>query len=191
KVDIKDFESVRRSGLIAIKLKGNDELMWVKPTTGNDEVILVAANGQAIRFKEKTIRSMGRTASGVRGMRLKGKDEIRGMDVITKEKGVEGEVLVVMANGFGKRTDLKEYRLQGRGGSGTKVAKITDKTGTIVALSLVSARQEVNDLVIISKKGQVIRLPFKSVPTIGRATQGVRLMRFSEDKDTVASVTLV
>lgn len=190
KVDIKDFESVRRSGIIAIKLKGNDELMWVKPTTGDDEAILVSGSGQAIRFKEKVVRPMGRTASGVRGMRLKGKDEIRGMDIVSKEREVD-EVLVVMANGFGKRTALKEYRLQGRGGSGIKVAKITDKTGPIVALSLVSGKIGVNDLVIMSKKGQVIRLPFKTVPTIGRATQGVRLMRFSEDKDTVASVTLV
>lgn len=190
KVDIKDFESVRRSGIIAIKLKGNDELMWVKPTTGDDEIVLVSGSGQAIRFKEKVVRPMGRTASGVRGMRLKGKDEIRGMDTVSKEREVD-EVLVVMANGFGKRTDLKEYRLQGRGGSGIKVAKITDKTGPIVALSLVSGKIGVDDLVIMSKKGQVIRLPFKTVPTIGRATQGVRLMRFSEDKDTVASVTLV
>jgi len=136
------------------------------------------------------VRPMGRTASGVRGMRLKGRDEIRGMDIVSKEREVD-EVLVVMANGFGKRTALKEYRLQGRGGSGIKVAKITDKTGPIVALSLVSSKKEVSDLVIMSKKGQVIRLPFKTVPTIGRATQGVRLMRFSEDKDTVASVTLV
>ena len=190
KVDIKDFESVRRSGIIAIKLKGSDELMWVKPTTGDDEAILVSGSGQAIRFKEKVVRPMGRTASGVRGMRLKGRDEIRGMDIVSKEREVD-EVLVVMANGFGKRTALKEYRLQGRGGSGIKVAKITDKTGPIVALSLVSSKKEVSDLVIMSKKGQVIRLPFKTVPTIGRATQGVRLMRFSEDKDTVASVTLV
>ena len=190
KVDIKDFESVRRSGIIAIKLKGSDELMWVKPTTGDDEAILVSGSGQAIRFKEKVVRPMGRTASGVRGMRLKGRDEIRGMDIVSKEREVD-EVLVVMANGFGKRTALKEYRLQGRGGSGIKVAKITDKTGPIVALSLVSGKIGVNDLVIMSKKGQVIRLPFKTVPTIGRATQGVRLMRFSEDKDTVASVTLV
>ena len=190
KVDIKDFESVRRSGIIAIKLKGSDELMWVRPTTGEDEIVLVSGSGQAIRFKEKVVRPMGRTASGVRGMRLKGKDEIRGMETVSKEREVD-EVLVVMANGFGKRTDLKEYRLQGRGGSGIKVAKITDKTGPIVALSLVSSKKEVSDLVIMSKKGQVIRLPFKTVPTIGRATQGVRLMRFSEDKDTVASVTLV
>ena len=190
KVDIKDFESVRRSGIIAIKLKGSDELMWVRPTTGEDEIVLVSGSGQAIRFKEKAVRPMGRTASGVRGMRLKGKDEIRGMETVSKEREVD-EVLVVMANGFGKRTDLKEYRLQGRGGSGIKVAKITDKTGPIVALSLVSSKKEVSDLVIMSKKGQVIRLPFKTVPTIGRATQGVRLMRFSEDKDTVASVTLV
>ncbi|TAN58718.1 DNA gyrase subunit A [Patescibacteria group bacterium] len=190
KVDIKDFESVRRSGIIAIKLKGSDELMWVKPTTGDDEAVLVSGSGQAIRFKEKVVRPMGRTASGVRGMRLKGRDEIRGMDIVSKEREVD-EILVVMANGFGKRTALKEYRLQGRGGSGIKVAKITDKTGPIVALSLVSGKIGVNDLVIMSKKGQVIRLPFKTVPTIGRATQGVRLMRFSEDKDTVASVTLV
>ena len=181
KVDIKDFESVRRSGIIAIKLKGNDELMWVRPTTGDDEIVLVSGSGQAIRFKEKWVRPMGRTASGVRGMRLKGKDEIRGMETVSKEREVD-EVLVVMANGFGKRTDLKEYRLQGRGGSGIKVAKITDKTGPIVALSLVSGKIGVSDLVIMSKKGQVIRLPFKTVPTIGRATQGVRLMRFPKTK---------
>ncbi len=146
-----------------------------------------------IRFKETQIRAMGRNAAGVRGLRIKGKDQVIGMEVLPLKDS--GQVLVVMGNGFGKRTSLSAYKVQGRGGSGIKTAKVTDKTGKIVAAMRVDSKidPEVGpqDMVIISSKGQVIRLPLKSVSVLGRATQGVRLMRFKEDGDKVASVTLV
>jgi DNA gyrase subunit A len=192
KVELKDFENVRRSGLIAIKLREGDRLEWVKPSSGNDEIILITAQGQAIRFKEKNVRGMGRAATGVRGIRIKGKDSVVGMDVI--DPGLVSknllELLVVMENGFGKRTNLKNYKVQGRGGSGIKTAKVTPKTGKIISAQIASSKDE-RDLIIISKFGQVIRLPFKSVSTLGRATQGVRLMRFKEAEDRAASVTFV
>jgi DNA gyrase subunit A len=192
KVDIKDFENVRRSGLIALKLKDGDNLEWVKPSAGNDEIILVTAGAQAIRFKEKNVRSMGRTAAGVRGIRLKGKDVVIGMDVIDPSLISKNllDLLVVTENGFGKRTNLKSYKVQGRGGSGIKTGKVTPKTGKIISAQVASSKDE-RDLIIISKYGQVIRLPYKSISILGRATQGVRLMRFKEKDDTAASVTFI
>ncbi len=192
KVELKDFENVRRSGLISIKLHDGDRLEWVKPSTGNDEIILITAQGQAIRFKEKNVRPMGRAASGVRGVRIKGKDSVVGMDVIDPNLISKNllELLVVMENGFGKRTNLKNYKVQGRGGSGIKTAKVTPKTGKIISAQVASSKDE-RDLIIISKFGQVIRMPFKSISTLGRATQGVRLMRFKETEDRAASVTFV
>ncbi|MBU0598157.1 DNA gyrase subunit A [Patescibacteria group bacterium] len=192
KVDIKDFASVRRSGLIAVKLKGDDQLEWVKPSTGKDDIITVTENGQAIRFREKQVRPMGRNAAGVRAIKLKGDDKIAGMDIINEGRIDQNEqLLVVMENGHGKRSGLKNYRLQGRGGSGVRTAKITPKTGKAVAAFIVNAKLEQEDLIIISVKGQVIRLPLKTVSVLGRATQGVRLMRFSETGDKVASVTFI
>ncbi len=193
KVEIAKFQNVRRSGLIAIKLKGDDKLKWVKPSTGKDNIILVSSEGQAIRFKEEGVRAMGRGAAGVRGIKFKkGADEVVGMDILDQGKaGPEEQLLVVMSNGFGKRTNLKEYKVQGRGGTGVKTATVTAKTGKIESAFIVSAKRANEDLVIISEKGQVIRLPIKSVNVIGRATQGVRLMRFKEAGDKVASVTFV
>ncbi|MFA5052024.1 MAG: DNA gyrase subunit A [Patescibacteria group bacterium] len=192
KVDIEDFKQVRRSGLIAVKLKPNDFLRWVKPSTGKDDILIVTENGQSIRFKEKQVRPMGRNAAGVRGMKLKGIDKIAGMDMINEGKAEQHEqLLVVMENGYGKRTSLRSYRIQGRGGSGVKTAKITPKTGKIVAGFIVNAKLESEDLIIMSEKGQVIRLPLKTVTVLGRATQGVRLMRFSEANDKAGSVTFV
>lgn len=192
KVDLEQFADVRKSGLIAIKLKGGDKLEWVIPTSGKDDILLVTQKGQSIRFKEKNIRAMGRTASGVRAIRLKGNDTIAGMDVIPSGKAeTSDQLLVVMSNGYGKRTPLGEYRIQGRGGSGIKAANTTAKTGNIVAGFIVNAKREKEDLVIISEKGQVIRLTLKSVSVLGRATQGVRLMRFKADKDQVSNVTFV
>jgi len=192
KVDIDDFKQVRRSGLIAAKIKPNDVLRWVKPSTGKDDIIIVTENGQSIRFHEKQVRPMGRNASGVRGMKLKGTDKIAGMDMINEGKAEQHEqLLVVMENGFGKRTSLRGYRVQGRGGSGIKTAKITPKTGKIVSGFIVNGQLETEDLIIMSEKGQVIRLPLKTVSILGRATQGIRLMRFSETNDKASSVTFV
>jgi DNA gyrase subunit A len=192
KVDIKDFGSVRRSGLIAVKLRPDDVLEWVKLSAGKDDIIIVTENGQAIRFREKQVRPMGRNAAGVRAIKLKKDDKIAGMDMINAGRAEQHEqLLVVMEKGYGKRTSLRNYRVQGRGGSGIKTAKITPKTGTAVAAFIVNAKLEKEDLIIVSDKGQVIRLPLKSVSVLGRATQGVRLMRFSEKDDKVASVTFV
>ncbi len=192
KVNFSEFDNVRRSGLIAIKLKNGDNLEWVKPSSGGDDIILVTANGQAIRFKEKGVRPMGRNAAGVRGIRLKKDDQVVGMDLVYGGKPAKDEqLLVVMENGFAKRTKLSEFKVQGRGGSGIRAAKITSKTGKAIAAFIVSDKSEQEDLIVISTKGQVIRLPLKSIPVIGRATQGVRVMRFKQGGDKVANVTFV
>ncbi len=164
--------------------------MWVKPSTGKDEIMLITSGGQSIRFKEKLIRAMGRNAAGVRGMRLKGSDKIVGMDIVDPELAKSFQLFVISEEGLGKRTPLTQYRLQGRGGSGTKTAKVNKKTGRIIGAYVVNAKDE-RDLMIMSNKGQIIRLPFGTVSVSGRATQGVRLMRFKETNDKVASVTLV
>ena len=189
KIAIDDIKNVRRSGLIALKLKDGDNLEWVKPSKGNENIILVTANGQAIRFKEENVRPMGRTASGVRGIKIKSGDEVVGMDVFDPKSDKTAALLVIMKNGFGKQTKLNSYKIQGRGGSGIKTAKITSKTGKIVSGRVVYGDD--HDLMIISTKGQVIRLSAKEVNTLGRDTQGVRVMRFKDEGDTVANVTLV
>ncbi len=191
KVNISDFDNIRRSGLIAIRLKKDDGLDWVKPSTGKDDLILITSFGQAIKFKEKQVRPMGRAASGVRGIRLKGKDEVVGMDVIDPALSQVGQLLTIMENGYGKRSALNNYKVQGRGGSGIKTAKITPKTGNIVAATVVNSKAVEEDIIIISAKGQVIRLTMKSVNVLGRATQGVRLMKFKAESDRVASATFV
>ncbi|MFA6027510.1 MAG: DNA gyrase subunit A [Patescibacteria group bacterium] len=192
KTDIEDFKKVRRSGLISIKIKPGDELQWVKPSGGKDEIMLIADNGQAIRFREKDVRAMGRAASGVRGIRLKKEGVVVGMDLLFEGKaGKDEQLLTVMENGFGKRTGVANYKVQNRGGSGVTTAKITPKTGKINASFIVNAKLAQEDLIIMSNKGQVIRLPLKAVNISGRATQGVRLMRFKEPSDKVASVTFV
>lgn len=194
KVKLDQFSNVRKSGLIAIKMKSDDKLIWAKPTKGNNDIQLITANGQAIRFKESDVRDMGRSASGVYGIRLKGDDLVIGMGVITSDRKEEKkyQVLSVMAQGFGKRTPLEMYKVQGRGGSGIKTAKITSKTGKLVNAFVVNMeRMKDKDIVIISEKGQVIRLPFSSVNQSGRDTQGVRLMRFKDAGDKVACVTWV
>lgn len=191
KVNISDFDNIRKSGLIAIRLKKEDELEWVKPSGGKDEIILISAFGQAIRFRETQVRPMGRSASGVRGIRLRPKDRVVGMDVIDPSLSKVGQLLTIMANGYGKRSNLNNYKVQGRGGSGIKTAKITPKTGEIVIATIVNSKAVDGDIIIISGKGQVIRLLLKSVNILGRATQGVRLMKFKADNDKVASATFV
>jgi len=189
KTDIKDFSNVRRSGLIAIKLKNGDSLEWARPSTGKDDVILVTSQGMAIRFGEKDIRSMGRVASGVRGIRLKGDDRVVGMSIIGKDDDAN-MLMVVSSNGYGKRTKLTEYKAQNRGGQGIRTARITDKTGALVSASMVQVKSD-KDLLAISNGGQVIRLAVTSISKLKRATQGVRIMRFKKAGDHVSSVTLV
>ncbi|HSD12487.1 MAG TPA: DNA gyrase C-terminal beta-propeller domain-containing protein, partial [Patescibacteria group bacterium] len=192
KTPLEDFKNVRRSGLIAIKIKPDDVLEWVKPTGGKDEIFIVTSEGQSIRFAEKDVRPMGRTAAGVRGIRLKNRDRVVGMDVVKPDDGKKSgfELLVVMEHGFGKRSGLEHYKTQGRGGSGIKTAHVTDKTGKVVMAVVINAKEE-RDLLAVSDKGQIIRLPLQQISVLGRDTQGVRIMRFKEEKDGVASVTLV
>ena len=189
KTPLTEFKNVRRSGLIAITLKKGDSLRSVRKTTGNNEIILVTKKGQAIRFKEKEIRPMGRTASGVKGIRAKKGDEVVGMDIVEvkPQQPQKTYLLVVTENGYGKRTDLKEYRLQARAGAGIKTAKVTEKTGNLVASKVLTLEE---DLIIISQKGQVIRTEIKSIPRLSRATQGVIIMKL-EKGDKVASATCI
>ncbi len=191
KTKLEDFENVRRSGLIAIKLNDGDNLQWVRTSTGKDDVMLVTANGMSIRFSEDDVRPMGRVAAGVRGIKLKGEDEVIGMEVLTQDALKEGrQLMIVMGNGFGKRTDVEEYGVQGRGGSGIKTAQITQKTGKLVG-AYVTEEKDTRDLLIVSQGGQVIRTSVASVSIIGRATQGVRVMRFKQAGDMVATATVV
>ncbi len=179
KTPLEDFKNVRKSGLIAITLKKGDELKSVAKTTGQDEMILATEKGQAIRFREKNIRSMGRTASGIKGIRLAKGDQVVGMEVIhpssVEAKREKQYLLFLTDKGFGKRTDFSEFKTQGRGGSGVKAAKITPKTGEIVGFKVVGSSEE--DLIVISQKGQVIRLKIGTVSILKRITQGVRVMK--------------
>ncbi len=193
KTALDEFGNVRKSGIIAIKLEKGDALKKVVRSSGNDDIIITTKQGIAIRFKEKDIRPMGRSAAGVKGIRLKKGDEVIGMETITEAKDKEGKVvkqylLVVMENGYGKRTEIGQYKVQGRGGSGIKTANITSKTGGIVIASILHGTAEEEDLIVISQKGQVIRTPTKSISLLGRATQGVRIMRLDAG-DKVASGT--
>lgn len=190
KVDASSFDNVRRSGLIAITLKKEDSLRWAKATGGQDELILVTKKAQSIRFSEKDVRAMGRQAAGVKALRLKKGDEVIGMDVIANSKvklpTSNLRLLVVMENGYGKHTLLKQYKKQKRGGSGIKTAKITPKTGNVIGATIVG--EEETELITISRKGQVIKTTLATIPVHGRATQGVRIMKM-EAGDAVASIT--
>ena len=192
KVELSAFSNVRRSGLIAIKIKEDDKLIWAKPTSGSDHIQLITAQGQAIRFKETDVRDMGRNAAGVNGIRLHKNDRIIGMGVAKtdKDRVRKYQILTIMARGYGKRTDFGLYKVQGRGGSGIKTSKITDKTGELTNAFLLNEETMMDrDIIIISDNGQVIRVPFKSISVLGRDTQGVKIMRFKADDDRVAGVT--
>jgi len=188
KTEVANFRNVRKNGLIAIKLQKDDLLRKVAIIEKKDEIILVTEQGKSIRFKERDLRTMGRAAAGVRGIRLSKGNEVIGMDIIKKLK-IKNEklkiyLLVIMENGYGKRTKIKEYRLQRRGGSGIKAARVTQKTGKIVFSRMVG--EEEKDLIVISQKGQVIRSSLGSISILGRATSGVKVMRLAKG-DKVAS----
>jgi DNA gyrase subunit A len=189
KVKISDFANVRRSGLIAIKLNKDDKLGWVEPTTGSDNIIITTAKGQAIHFKEGDTRPMGRNAAGVRGIKLKGDDKVVGMNAVSsKQKG--NQLLIITQKGYGKRANLTLYKIQKRGGSGIKTARITPKTGTIAGATIINTDEIDGDVIITSTKGQIIRIPLKSFSTLGRATQGVRMMRLKANDHVAASTVL-
>lgn len=185
KTEVSDFSNVRRSGLIALKLKKGDELDWVKLTSGKDEIILVTRNGQSIKFSENDVRDMGRNASGVGAIKLKNGDIVAGADVI-KSSNKDAELLVVLSKGYAKRTKLKFYKRQKRAGSGVRTAKVTSKTGEVVSAKILGLEEQ--DLIVISKKGQVIRIPINDISVLGRATQGVRVMKM-KDGDQISSIT--
>lgn len=182
-----EFENIKRSGIIAIKLDSGDELVWSNLTTGDDDVFIVTKDGKVIRFHERSARAMGRATTGVRGIKLVGNDEVIGMEVIAK--GNKPDLLTIMENGLGKKTNVDLFRGQSRAGQGIKVAKVTDKTGKVAMAQVILA--ETAEVIITSKKGQVVKLDITSVPKLSRDTQGVILMRFSDKSDRVASATCV
>lgn len=184
KTPLSDYANVRSSGLITIKLDAGDELGWVKYTTGQDEIVISTALAQAIRFKESDARPMGRATRGVRGIRLRPNDVVVGVDVAKADT----ELLVVMENGYGKRTKIAQFATHARGGVGIKAGVVSEKTGK--AIDVRAIQDASDDVVIVSAQGQVIRLAVKDISLIGRATQGVRIMRMKEG-DKVASVALV
>ncbi len=178
------YKNVRSSGLIAINLDKGDELRWIRMTDGNDEVVISTQAGQAIRFHEKDVRAMGRTARGVRGIRLRKDDRVIGMDIVEENSNI----FVISEQGYGKRTKISQFTAHKRGGVGIRSAVVNKKTGLLVGVkSLTSEQQEV---IIISKHGQTVRLGLKDIPSISRATQGVRIMRLNDD-DSVVSLALI
>ncbi len=181
------FKDVRRSGIIAIRLDKGDELISALLTEKGDEVILATTEGQSIRFKESDVREMGRTAGGVTGIKMKKDDEVISVDVIKKDQK-DGTFLVMSANGFGKKTNLKEYKVQRRSGSGIKTAKVTAKTGKLIVAKVLTGNEL--ELIAMSKKGQVIRTPLKDISSSGRQTQGVTIMRLRPG-DGIASLTCI
>ena len=183
KVSAKSFNDVRSSGIIAIKLAPEDRLISVELVEKGDDLSIVTKKGQSIRFKESGVREMGRNAGGVRGIKLTKGDMVVGAHVI-KPAGKSGHLLVISANGFGKRTELSEYKVQGRGGSGILTSKVTSKTGPVIASQVVTTQEEV---IAISKKSQVVRVDLKEIPVLGRQTQGVCIMKLREG-DTLASL---
>ncbi len=187
KMSSESFKDVRRSGIIAIRLNKDDQLISALVTEKNDEVIIATAEGQSIRFKESDIRQMGRTAGGVRGIKLGKNDGVIGVDVIRKTTE-KGAFLTMSANGFGKKTDLKEYKVQKRGGSGIKTAKVTPKTGKLIVAKVLTGEEE--ELIAMSKKGQVIRTALKDISSLGRQTQGVTIMRLRAG-DGIASLACI
>jgi DNA gyrase subunit A len=188
KTAIKSYESIRRSGIIAIKLEKGDQLRWAKLSTGKDDVFLISQKGLSIRFAEKDIRPTARDTMGVRGIKLKGEDEVIGMDILNEETA-KADLLVVASKGLGKKTAISEWHRQNRGGMGVKAANLTDRTGHLVTGQILTKSDE--SLVLTSIKGQVIRLPLRNVPRLGRDTQGVTLMRFSDTSDVVAASAII
>ena len=184
RTDLSEFDNIRKSGKIAISLKDDDELIYVGATTGNDEIAIGANNGRMVRFNEQEVRVMGRSASGVKGI------ELENSKVIGAEVLKQGElILIVTENGYGKKSEIEEYRLTHRGSKGVKALNITEKNGMMVALSCVDPNKEF-DLMIITDSGIIIKLPLEQVSTLKRATQGVRLINL-KDEQKVSTVAIV
>jgi DNA gyrase subunit A len=184
KTPFEQYKNVRQSGLIAINLDDGDELKWIRMTTGDDEVIISTSQGQAIRFHETDARPMGRVSRGVRGIRLRAGDQVIGMDTVQKDSFV----FVISEFGYGKRTKVEQFTAHKRGGVGIRSAVVNKKTGPLVGVKTLTGDEQ--EVIIISTQGQTIRLGLNNIPALGRATQGVRIMRMN-DGDTVASLALV
>ena len=184
KTPFEQYKNVRASGLIAIKLDDGDELKWIRMTTGKNEVVISTSQGQAIRFHEKDARPMGRASRGVRGIRLRAGDQVIGMDIVEENTSI----FVISEYGYGKRTKISQFTSHARGGVGIRSAVVNTKTGTLVAVKALNGDDQ--EVIIISTQGQTIRLGIKDIPELGRATQGVRIMRLN-DGDSVASLALV
>ena len=185
KTPLEQYSRPRTNGINAITIKDNDELLEAKLTTGDSQVMLALGSGKAIRFEEGKTRPMGRNASGVRGIRLAHKDdEVIGMIAVNDE---ESNILVVSENGYGKRSTLEDYRITNRGGKGVKTINVTEKTGKLVSIKDV---MDVDDLMIINKSGIAIRMAVADLRVMGRATQGVRLIKVREG-DSIAAVAKV
>jgi DNA gyrase subunit A len=186
KTAVSEFVNLRANGLIAIKLDKNDQLVSVHATTGDDFVLMLTKNGKSIKFPEANVRSMGRATTGVRGIKIGADDEVIGMEVFPKEK-VGRFILTVSNNGLGKRTRVDLFPTQKRGGSGVKAVTISAKTGTLASAIMVN--ETISQIIITSKNGQVVKLAMKDIPELGRATQGVILMRFARKGDNVAAIS--
>ncbi len=187
KSKISEFENIRKSGILAIKLEKQDELVWSRLTNANDQVFLFTRNGKCIKFSEMQVRPMGRNTMGVRGILLGKDDEVIQMDIVGK--GHKAFALTIMQNGYGKKTATDQFPKQGRGGQGVKVAEVTQKTGKIAYTQIIP--QSCREVIITSQKGQIVKLDVNSIPPLSRATQGVILMRFSKQGDQVASATCI
>jgi DNA gyrase subunit A len=187
KTNIKEFENIRRSGMIAIKLDSDDELVWSHITDGTNEIFIFTKEGKAIRFAEDDVRPLGRPATGVRGIKIDSTDRVIGSDVI--KKGDKPDLIAIMENGLGKKTAIDQFPLQGRGGQGVKVAKVTSRTGGVVVAQVIPPDSD--SMIITSSKGQIVKLALASIPKLSRDTQGVILMRFSDVSDRVASATCI
>jgi DNA gyrase subunit A len=187
KMSSESFKDVRRSGIIAIRLDKDDQLISALEVEKGNEIMIATAEGQSIRFKESDVREMGRTAGGVSGIRLGKNDEVIGVDVI-KKSSEKAAFLTMSSNGFGKKTDLKEYKVQKRGGSGVKTAKVTSKTGKLIVAKVLGGEEQ--ELIAMSKKGQVIRTALKDISSLGRQTQGVTVMRLRPG-DGIASLACI
>ncbi|HSX45103.1 MAG TPA: DNA gyrase subunit A [Candidatus Saccharimonadales bacterium] len=184
KTPFEQYQNVRQTGLIAINLDDGDELKWIRQTDSNNEIVISTSQGQAIRFHEKDARPMGRVSRGVRGIRLRTGDQVIGMDIV--EEG--SSIFVISQHGYGKRTKISQFTAHARGGVGIRSAVVNSKTGNLMGVK--TLKDDTQELIIISTHGQTIRLGLKDIPSLGRATQGVRIMRLN-DGDTVASLALV
>jgi DNA gyrase subunit A len=185
KTPFEQYQNVRSSGLIAINLDDGDELKWIRMTSGDNEVVISTKYGQAIRFHEKDARPMGRVSRGVRGIRLRTDDQVIGMDIV--EEG--SSIFVISKYGYGKKTKVAQFTPHARGGVGIRSAVVNDKTGELVGVKTLGDTDD-QEVIIISRNGQTIRLGIKDIPALGRATQGVRIMRLN-DGDEVVSLALV